>query len=156
MWMEARIKIVPSVHCDGVQWEHFMLFSQNQSYFMTGDLPPISLSWRQAAWDSQPVIVFSNWTLAVIVFWVCCLQLLLVLASAVTLGSESHRTRDHILLSQIQDSPDLEGQVPVFVSPGTGWPVYTPRHWVPFSSPPAIRRATVEVFDPASTWDFRY
>jgi hypothetical protein len=34
---------------------------------------------------------------------------------------------------------------------GTGWPSYTPRHWVPFSSPPATRRATVEVFEPAST-----
>jgi hypothetical protein len=32
------------------------LQSQNksQSYFMTGSLLPISLSWRQAPWDSQP------------------------------------------------------------------------------------------------------
>jgi hypothetical protein len=48
---------------------------------------------------------------------VCRLQLLLVLASAVILGSESRGTRDHILLSQIRDSPNLEGQVPVFISP---------------------------------------
>jgi hypothetical protein len=34
---------------------------------------------------------------------VCHLQLLLVLASAVILGSESHETRDHSLLSQIRD-----------------------------------------------------
>jgi hypothetical protein len=34
-------------------------------------------------------------------------------------------TRDHSLLSQIRDSPNLEGQVPVFISP---------RHWVPFLS----------------------
>jgi hypothetical protein len=34
---------------------------------------------------------------------VCRLQLLLVLASAVILGSESRGTRDHILLSQIRD-----------------------------------------------------
>jgi hypothetical protein len=33
--------------------------------------------------------------------WVCRLQLLLALASAVILGSESHGTCDHILLSQI-------------------------------------------------------
>jgi hypothetical protein len=45
------------------------------------------------------------------------LQLLLGLASAVTLWSESLGTRDHILLSQIRDSPNLEGQVPVFISP---------------------------------------
>jgi hypothetical protein len=44
------------------------------------------------------------------------LQLLVVLASAVILASESRGIHDHILLSQIQDSPNLEGQVPVFMS----------------------------------------
>jgi hypothetical protein len=43
--------------------------------------------------------------------------LLLVLASSFFLGSESRGTRDHILLSQIRDSPNLEGQVPVFIFP---------------------------------------
>jgi hypothetical protein len=33
---------------------------------------------------------------------------------------------------------------------GIVWPSYTPRHWVPFSSPSTTRRATVEVFEPAS------
>jgi hypothetical protein len=42
---------------------------------------------------------------------------LLALASAVILGSESRGTHDHILLSQIRDSPSLESQVPVFLSP---------------------------------------
>jgi hypothetical protein len=36
---------------------------------------------------------------------VCRLQLLLALARAVIFGSESRRTRDHILLSQIRDFP---------------------------------------------------
>jgi hypothetical protein len=49
--------------------------------------------------------------------WVCCLQLLLVFASAVILMFESRGTHDHILLSQIRDSPNLEGQVTVFISP---------------------------------------
>jgi hypothetical protein len=49
--------------------------------------------------------------------WICCLHLLLVLPSAVILRSESHETHDHILLSQIRDSSNLEGQVPVFISP---------------------------------------
>jgi hypothetical protein len=40
---------------------------------------------------------------------------------------------------------------PYLYPPGTWWPSYTPRHWVPFSSPPMTRRAMVEVFDPAST-----
>jgi hypothetical protein len=35
-------------------------------------------------------------------------------------------------------------------APGTEWPSYTPRHWVPFSSPPTTGRATVVVFEPAS------
>jgi hypothetical protein len=47
---------------------------------------------------------------------VCNLQLLLGLASAVVLGSEFCATHDQIL-SQIWDSPNPEGQVPVFISP---------------------------------------
>jgi hypothetical protein len=43
--------------------------------------------------------------------------LLLALANTVILGSDSHGTRDDILLSQIRDSPNLEGQVPVVISP---------------------------------------
>jgi hypothetical protein len=43
--------------------------------------------------------------------------LLLVFVSAVILGSESRRTHDHILLFEIQDSSNLEIQVPVFLSP---------------------------------------
>jgi hypothetical protein len=46
---------------------------------------------------------------------ICRLQLLLVLASAVILGSLSRGTHDHILLSQNRDSPSLEGQVTEFI-----------------------------------------
>jgi hypothetical protein len=56
---------------------------------------------------------------------VCLLQLLLVLASAVILGSESLGIHDHILLSQIRDSPNMEGQVPILISLRAGWPSYT-------------------------------
>jgi hypothetical protein len=49
--------------------------------------------------------------------WVCRLQLLLVLPSAVILRPKSRGTHDHILLCQIRDSPNLEGQVPVFICP---------------------------------------
>jgi hypothetical protein len=46
---------------------------------------------------------------------VCRFLLLLVLASAVILGSESRGTHNHILLFQIRDSLNMEGQVPVFI-----------------------------------------
>jgi hypothetical protein len=48
---------------------------------------------------------------------VCRLQLMLVLASAVILVSESCGAHDHVLLSQTRDSPNLEGQAPVFTFP---------------------------------------
>jgi hypothetical protein len=55
------------------------------------------------------------------------------------------------LLSQIRDPPNLEGQVPVFISPRNRVTQLYPRHWVPFPSPPTTRRATLEVSEPAST-----
>jgi hypothetical protein len=64
---------------------------------------------------------------------------------AVTLGSKSCRTQT-IFYCLIWDSPNLEGQVLVLYSPGTGWPNYTPGHWIRFSLPITTRRATVEVF----------
>jgi hypothetical protein len=99
--------------------------SQSQSHFTTGGLPPISSSWRQAPWDSRQVIFCQLNTCSHSPYVTssltrgcgCSLQLLLVLASAVILRSESRGTHDHILLSQIRDSPNLEGQAPVFISP---------------------------------------
>jgi hypothetical protein len=82
--------------------------------------------------------------------WVCRLKLLLILASEVIFRSYSRGTHGHILLSQIRYSPTLMGQDPYLYPPGTGWHSYTPRHWVPFSSPPTTHRATVEVSENAS------
>jgi hypothetical protein len=48
-------------------------------------------------------------------------------------------------------SPKLEHQVPIFISRETGWPSYTTRYCVPFSSLPTTRRATVEVMKPTYT-----
>jgi hypothetical protein len=59
-------------------------------------------------------------------------------------------TSNYILLSQIRGPPTWRARFPYLYPPGAGWPYYTPRHWVPFSSLPTIRRATV-VFDLAST-----
>jgi hypothetical protein len=83
---------------------------------------------------------------------VCRLQLLLVLASAVILRSDTSGTHDHILLSDSRP-PTWRARSPYLYPTRTGWPVYTPSNWVPFLSPPTTRRATVEVFDPASIRD---
>jgi hypothetical protein len=48
--------------------------------------------------------------------WVCRLQLLPTIASAVILGCESRGTDDHILLSQMRDSPTWRARSPVFIS----------------------------------------
>jgi hypothetical protein len=49
--------------------------------------------------------------------------------------------------------PTWRARSPYLYPPGTVRPNCAPRHGVPFSSPPTPRRATVEVFDPASTRD---
>jgi hypothetical protein len=48
---------------------------------------------------------------------VSSLQLPLALTSAVILRSESRKIHDHILLPKIRDFPNLEDQVPIFISP---------------------------------------
>jgi hypothetical protein len=83
--------------------------------------------------------------------WICRLKLLLALASIIILSSESRGTHDHILLSQIRDSPPTwRATSPYLYPPGTGWPSYTHRHWVLFSSLSTTCRATVEIFEPYS------
>jgi hypothetical protein len=54
-------QVNPQLHCT-----HWLNRVKSQSYFTTGGLPPISSSWRQAPSYSRPVILFYNWTLAVI------------------------------------------------------------------------------------------
>jgi hypothetical protein len=83
--------------------------------------------------------------------WVCRLHLLLVLASAVILGSKSCGTHDIFYCLKFETPPTWRARSPYLYPPGIGWPSYTPRHWVPFSSPPTTRRAMVEEFEPAST-----
>jgi hypothetical protein len=73
---------------------------------------------------------------------VCHLKLLLVLASAVVLRSESRGTHGHIYCLRFETPPTWKASYPYLYPPGIWWPGYTPRHWVPFSSPPATHRAT--------------
>jgi hypothetical protein len=83
--------------------------------------------------------------------WVCRLQSPLVLASAVIFRSESSGTHDHILLPQIWDSSNLEGQVPIFISPRNRVASLYLRYCVPFLLPSMTHWAKTEVFEHAST-----
>jgi hypothetical protein len=62
--------------------------------------------------------------------------------------------RDSRLDFTVSDSrPPKPGEAgpPYLNPPGAGWPSYTPRHWVPFSSPPTTHSDMVETFEPHST-----
>jgi hypothetical protein len=133
---------------------HLTLFKDCQSYVRPTDSRPVCLGVKHKS-GSQDTVFITVRHLGVCWYGspslirgrVSRLQLLMALPSAVVLGSESRRTRD---------SPNLEGKVPVFTSPPwKGVPSYTPRHWVPFLWPPTTRRATVEVFEPLSTLEFK-
>jgi hypothetical protein len=58
---------------------------------------------------------------------------------------KSRETHDHILLSHLR-LPNLEGQIPVFISPRNRVTQLYPQALGSFSSPLATCRATVEVF----------
>jgi hypothetical protein len=93
-------------------WPHFTVCRVDS--YVTTDGQSASLSWNKApVWGLRPDFCYCQ-TVADVLMWdtlslmrgrVCRLQLLLALASAVILGSESRGTRDHILLSQIRNFP---------------------------------------------------
>jgi hypothetical protein len=78
-------------------------------------------------------------------------QLLLVLASAVILRSETAGLMTTFYCLRFETPPTWRARSRYLYRPRTVWPGYTPKHWVPFSSPPTTRRATVEALDPASS-----
>jgi hypothetical protein len=98
---------------------------QSYEYFTTGGLLPV-LATRSLRPTTRIFFIFQlntcgyspHVTSCLTRGWVCRLQLLLVLASALILRSESHGTHGYMLMSQIRDSSNPEGQVPVFISPG--------------------------------------
>jgi hypothetical protein len=77
-------------------------------------------------------------------------QLLLALASAVILGSKSRGPMSIFYCLRFETRPIWRARSPHLYPPGSGWPSYTPRHWVPFLLP-IILRTTVEILEPAST-----
>jgi hypothetical protein len=76
--------------------------------------------------------------------WLCRLQLLMVLARVVSNGSKPREPHDIFYCLKFETLSTWMASSPYLYTLGTGWPSYNPRHWVPFSSPPTTRRATVE------------
>jgi hypothetical protein len=80
--------------------------------------------------------------------WVCRLQLLIALANAVILRSESRGTHDRILT--VSDSR-LEGQAPIFISPRNKVIQLYPQALGSLFVASNNSKVVVEVFEPAST-----
>jgi hypothetical protein len=101
--------------------------SQSQSYITT-DGQSASLSWYQdPIWGLWPDFYYCQTTAGLLIWGALSEErtdlsfiIAAVFASAVILRSESRGAHDLILLSQIWDSPNLEDQVPVFISPRNG------------------------------------
>jgi hypothetical protein len=115
--------------------------SRGQSYFTTGGLPPIILCRREAPWESRPVISFANWTLAVIVFMWHPLwrEDISIVYNCCWSRQRSHsqvrvprNSWPHFTFSDSRLLPTWRTRSPYLYPPGTGWPGYTPRHWLLF------------------------
>jgi hypothetical protein len=108
---------------------YFINPTRSQSYFMTVGLPPIRSSWRQAPWDSRPVILFAVVVLNVISSltrgWGCRLHLLPGLASAFILRSSLARLMTILYCLRVE-IPQPVGPSLLYL-PGTGWSSYNPK-----------------------------
>jgi hypothetical protein len=99
--------------------------------------PPISSSWRQATWDSRPVILCSNWTLAVIILMLhplwreggsvvynCCRS-----SPAQPFSGPSPAAIMTIFSClRFKAPPTWRARSPYLYPPGKGCTGYTPRH----------------------------
>jgi hypothetical protein len=132
---------------------------KSQICFTTGGLPAISSSWRQAPESHDqysfqlnlcgysPYVTFSLTIGWVSIVYNCCW-----FSPAQSFSGPSPVGLMTIFYCLMFDTPPTwRARSPYLYPPGTGWPSFIPRHWVPFSSPPTT--PTVEISEPASTWE---
>jgi hypothetical protein len=120
-WMVVKVKVKVTMRLTvslgvkphlGLMTRYLLPASRSRSHIAT-DGQSVSKSWCRAPSGDHDQIYITVWQLrscfcgapSLSRGWVCLLYMLLTLASAVILGSESLGTRDHILLSHIWDSP---------------------------------------------------
>jgi hypothetical protein len=84
--------------------------------------------------------------------WVCRLQLLMALPAQSLSGPSPAGLMTTFYCLRLEPLPAWRARSPYLYLPGTGWPGYTHRHWVPFPLPLTTHWAMVEKFEPASTW----
>jgi hypothetical protein len=102
----------------------------------------ITVTYLRVCWCGAPPLTRGR---------ICRLQLLLVLAIAVILGSESRGNMTTFYSLRFETHPTSRCRSPYLRPPGTSWSSCTARHCVTCPSSPTIRRAPVEVIEPAST-----
>jgi hypothetical protein len=86
--------------------------------------------------------------------WVCRLQLLLGSPAQSFSGPSPTGLMTTFYSLRFETPSTWRAKSPYFYPPRIEWPSDTPGHWVPFSLPFTTRRATVEVFDHASSRDW--
>jgi hypothetical protein len=123
---------------------------RSRSYFTT-DSQSVSMSWyRVPFWDLWLDITSCRnvavWNLRSCICW----------APSLTRGRVCNLQCNHSIVRVAQNAkpyftvssespPTWRARFPYLYPPGTGWPSYTPGHWVPFTSSFTTLRATVEV-----------
>jgi hypothetical protein len=80
--------------------------------------------------------------------WVCCLQLLMASPAQSFSGPSPAGLMATFYCLRFKTPPAWRARSLYLYLPGRGWPGYTHRHWVPFSSPPTTHWAMVEEFEP--------
>jgi hypothetical protein len=120
------------------------------------------LSWCQARiWGPRPDFYYCQ-TVAGLLMWGALSNESTGLLSTIAAGP---RQRSHYRVRlprglglmtvfyclRFETPPTWRARPPYLYPPGTDWPSYIPRHWVHFLSPHTTPRATVEIFESAST-----
>jgi hypothetical protein len=105
-------------------------------------------------WGSRLDFFFYSWTVAGLLMWGALSDEKTHLPFTIAAGPRQ-RSHSRILVPReimtifyclrFETTPTWRARSPYLYPLGTGWPGYTPRHWVLISSPTTTRRATLEV-----------
>jgi hypothetical protein len=107
--------------------------------YVTTDGQSASLSSCQAPiWSLRPNFYYCHTVAGLLMWgalpvtreWVCRLELMLVLARAVFLGPSPVGPVTIFYCLRFETLPTWRARSSYSYPPGTGWPSYTPRHWV--------------------------